>query len=54
MLLMEIIWIYERRYFKSFKLYFEKKGQSIDFDHIMNFCKIRQEKGEKILRKLCF
>ena len=30
----------------------KSQGQSIDFDHMLAFCKIREEKGEKILPKL--
>ena len=32
----------------------KSQGQSIDFDHTLTFCKIREEKGEKILWKLYF
>ena len=27
----------------------ESQGQRIDFDQILTFCKIKEEKGEKIL-----
>ena len=58
MLLMEIILIYQRRYFKNFTKYLRKKvksqGQSVDFDKTLTVCKIREKKDEKILRKLYF
>ena len=30
------------------------QGQSIDFDQTLTFCKIREEKGEKILQNYIF
>ena len=30
------------------------QGQSVDFEHMLTFCKIREENSEKILRKLYF
>ena len=32
----------------------KSQGESIDFDKTLTFYKIREEKGEKILRKLYF
>ena len=32
----------------------KSQGQSIDFDYTLTFCKIIEEKGDKILRKLYF
>ena len=32
----------------------KSQGQSIDFDQTLTFCKIREEKREKILQKLYF
>ena len=55
---MKIVLVYERRYFKNFEKYLERKIksqiQSIDFDLTLTFCKIIDEKGEKILQKLYF
>ena len=48
---MEIVLIYERRYFTHFKIDLEKKvksqGQSVDFDQTWTLCKIRERKGKK-------
>ena len=53
---MKIVLIYERRYFKNFEKYLEKKlktqGQRIDFNETLTFYKIAKEKGKKILGKL--
>ena len=55
---MEIVLIYESRYFKNFEKYLVKKSQksrlSVDFDQTLTLCKIREEKGEKIVKKLYF
>ena len=55
---MKMVLIYEKIYFKKFEKYLETKvesqGQSIDFDQNLTFCKIREEKGEKILQKFYF
>ena len=32
----------------------KSQGQSIDFDQFLTFCKIREEKGEKILQNYIF
>ena len=32
----------------------KSQGQSIDFDQTLTLCKIREEKGDKILWKLYF
>ena len=32
----------------------KSQGQSIDFDHTLTFCKIREEKDDKIFQKLYF
>ena len=49
-----MILIYDRRYFKNLENDLTKKsqGQSIDFDQMLTFYKIIEEKGDKILRKL--
>ena len=43
--ILRILNIFLRRKVKS-------RGQSIDFDHTLTLCKIREEKGEKILQKI--
>ena len=32
----------------------KSQGQSIDFDYTLTLCKIKEEKGEKMLQKLYF
>ena len=32
----------------------KNKGQSIDFDQTLTFCKIKEEKSDKILQNLYF
>ena len=32
----------------------KSQGQCIDFDQILTFCKIKEEKGEKILQNYSF
>ena len=48
---MEMVLIYNIRYFKNFKKYLGNKSQSqsVDFDPDFDFMKIREEKCEIIL-----